>query len=497
MPKIIECIPNFSDGRNPATINALMAAARSVPGVWLLDHTSDPDHHRSVLTFAGDPDAVLEAAFQAIRVATERIDLRHHEGVHPRIGATDVVPFVPLQGAAIEDCIQLARRLGERVGRELQIPVFLYEQAAGHPDHARLESIRRGGLTGLRGRMTADQNWRPDFGPSRLHETAGAIVIGARPPLIAFNVNLNTADLGIAKAIAKTIRQSSGGLPGIKAIGLTLTSRGIVQVSMNLTDYRVTSMAAAFLAVKTEAATLGADIAGSELIGLVPQAALDEAATALLQLERFDPASILETKLAAAMSTASQVEAAEQIQPFLQAVAAATPTPAGGSVAALVGALAASLGVMGARLGKKPVIEQRLIDMSHRLQQLIREDCDAYKMFSQAQRLPADHADRSTQLPAALQRITEIPLEIAELTCEAGRMIASFRAQASVPVQSDLTVAIIMAIAAAEAGRHTADTNLNAQQNHQFKSSFAQRLSKISNCLEELKRLCYNPPFVA
>lgn len=344
--------------------------------------------------------------------------------------------------------------------------------------------------------MAADQHWRPDFGPSQLHETAGAIVIGARPPLIAFNVNLNTADAGIATAIAKTVRQSSGGLPCVKALGVPLISRGLVQVSMNLTDYRVTSMAAAFLAVKSEAATLGTDIAGSELIGLVPQAALNQAASALLQLERFDPASILETKLAAAKSTASQV-GAEQMQPFLQAVAAATPTPAGGSVAALVGALAAALGVMGARLGKNPATEQQLTDISRQLHTLVQKDCDAYTLFAQARRLPADDVGRLELLPAALQRITEIPLEIAELACEAGRVIASFRVRASVPVQSDLTVAIIMAIAAAEAGRHTADTNINHQENQYLKNLLAQRSSKISNCLEELKGLCYTPPFVA
>lgn len=496
MPTIVECIPNFSEGRDAATIEALTAAVRSVPGVGLLDRTSDPDHHRSVLTFAGEPDAVCEAAFQAIRVATERIDLRRHEGVHPRIGATDVVPFVPLQGATMEDCVQLAHRLGERVGTELQIPVFLYEQAARHPDRARLESVRRGGLPGLRARMAADQNWQPDLGPSRLHETAGAIVIGARAPLIAFNVNLRTADLTIAKAIAKTVRQSSGGLACVKALGLPLAIRSLVQVSMNLTDYRVTSMATAFLAVKTEAAKFGVDIAGSELIGLVPQAALDQAAAAFLQLERFDPSSTLETKLLAALSAPSQTETG-QLEGYLQAVAAATPTPAGGSVAALVGALAASLGVMGARLGKEPAAEQQLVDLSRRLHTLVREDCDAYTLYAQARKLPADHADRPARLTAALQRITDVPLTIAELACEAGQALVTIRTHVSALIQSDMTVGLILAIAAAEAGRYTADTNINGQQNQQLKSSFTQRSSKIGNCLEELKRLCYTPPSVA
>ena len=196
MDRIVECVPNFSEGRNQTTVRALVQAVESVPGVWLLDQTMDQDHHRSVLSFAGEPDAVVEAAFRAIRMATDLIDLRKHKGVHPRVGATDVVPFVPLRGATMQDCISLAKRLGQRVGTELEIPVFLYEQAALHRDHATLESVRRGGLQGLAFRMASDPDWIPDCGPSQLHKTAGAMVIGARPPLIAFNVNLRSTDLG-------------------------------------------------------------------------------------------------------------------------------------------------------------------------------------------------------------------------------------------------------------------------------------------------------------
>ncbi|TKB64036.1 MAG: glutamate formimidoyltransferase [Nitrospira sp.] len=223
--RIVECVPNFSEGRNQTTVRALAQAVESVAGVWLLDQTRDRDHHRSVLSFAGEPDAVAEAAFRAIRVATDLIDLRKHKGVHPRVGATDVVPFVPLRGTTMQDCIYLAKRLGRQVGTELGIPVFLYEQAALHRDHAPLESIRRGGLQGLAFRMASDPDWTPDFGPSHLHKTAGAMVIGARPPLIAFNVNLRSMDLALAQSIAKDIRQSNGGLPHLKAIGVELASR--------------------------------------------------------------------------------------------------------------------------------------------------------------------------------------------------------------------------------------------------------------------------------
>ncbi|NOS79676.1 MAG: glutamate formimidoyltransferase [Nitrospira sp.] len=494
MKKIVECIPNFSEGRNPATIQALIAAVESVPGVWLLDRTSDPDHHRSVLTFAGDPDAVLEAAFQAIQIATKLIDLRNHTGVHPRIGATDVVPFVPIQGSTMEDCIRLAQRLGERVGAELQIPVFLYEQAAGHPDRTRLETIRQGGLSGLGARMAAGLNWRPDFGPAHLHETAGAIAIGARPPLIAFNVNLNSPDLNIAKTIARTIRQSNGGLPCVKAIGVALASRGIVQVSMNLTDYRVTSMATAFRAVQTESSKVGVGIAESEVIGLVPQAALDQAASALLQLRRFDSTQILETRLAGAGSIQSHADATPTIAAYLHTLASATPTPAGGSAAALAGALAASLGTMGARIGKQSEPEQSLSSLSQRLAALMQQDCEAYEAVSSARRLPVDHADRPLLLATALEKATEVPLKIAELACEAGHIITTVRKVLSTAVQSDLTVGMILALAAIEAGLHTAKTNVKLQRNQSVVANQTRQITKIANSLEELKGLCYTPP---
>lgn len=494
MPKIVECIPNFSEGRNPGTVQALTASVESVPGVRLLDRTSDADHHRSVLTFAGDPDAVVDAAFRAIQTATALIDLRNHTGVHPRIGATDVVPFVPVQGATMEDCVRLARQLGERVGAELHIPVFLYEQAAGHPDRIRLETIRQGGLSGLAARMAAGSTWRPDFGPAHLHETAGAIVIGARPPLIAFNVNLKTPDLTIAKTIARAIRHSSGGLPCVKAIGVALASRGIVQVSMNLTDYRVTSMAAALRAVQTEAAKAGVEIAESELIGLVPQAALDQAASSLLQLRDFDSAQVLETRLAEAGSIQRQAVAAPTIAGYLHDLASATPLPAGGSAAALAGALAASLGTMGARIGQQATAEQTLGSLSHKLAGLMRSDCEAYEALSRARRLPADQANRPLLLATALEQATAVPLSIAELACEAGQTIAAIRQCLSPAVQSDLTVGMILAIAAAEAGLHTAKTNIKLQRNQSVAANQTGHMTKISNSLEELKGLCYTPP---
>src|SRR5215467_3770227 len=274
MDRIVECVPNFSEGRNQATVQALIDAVASVAGVRLLDHTMDYDHHRSVLTIVGEPEAMVEATFRTIRVATDLIDLQKHSGVHPRVGATDVVPFVPVRGTTMQDCVQLAKRLGQQVGQELDLPVFLYERAAAHPDHAPLESVRRGGLQGLAFRMASDPDWTPDFGPPHLHKTAGAMVIGARPPLIAFNVNLRSMDLALARSIAKDIRQSNGGLPHLKAIGVELASRQMVQVAMNLTDYIITPLHVAFEAVRARAAKHRAEVAGSEGTGLVPQAGL-------------------------------------------------------------------------------------------------------------------------------------------------------------------------------------------------------------------------------
>ena len=295
--RIVECVPNFSEGRNAETVRALLDAVRAVPGVALLDHTMDADHHRAVLTFAGAPDVVADAAFQAAKTATALIDLRRHQGGHPRVGATDVIPFVPLRGVTMEDCAAVARRVGERIGRELGIPVFLYEQAAARPDHARLETIRLGGLPGLAHRMETDPDWAPDFGPRRMHPTAGATVVGARRILVAFNVNLKTIDLDVAKAVAKSVRQSSGGLAHVKAIGIPLVSRGLVQVAMNLVNIEETPVHVAFEAVRREAERRGVRVAGSELIGLVSRQAVLQAEAGGIPIAAFDPSKVLETRL--------------------------------------------------------------------------------------------------------------------------------------------------------------------------------------------------------
>jgi glutamate formiminotransferase/glutamate formiminotransferase/formiminotetrahydrofolate cyclodeaminase len=298
MERIVECVPNFSEGRKLETIQALTRAIGAVETACVLNTHLDPDHNRSVITFVAAPEHVVEAAFQAVTVATELIDMRTHKGVHPRLGATDVLPFVPVRGVSLDECAELAHRAGERIANDLGIPVFFYEKAALKPDRVNLEDVRRGALELLRDQVGSVAERRPDVGPLTIHETAGAIIVGARPFLIAFNVNLRTNDIRIAREIASKIRARSGGLPFLKALGFELSSRGMVQVSMNLVNYGETGMADAYNAVAVEARRLGVEIAGTEIVGLVPQNALDRDAEYFAKLENFHEGLILENRIA-------------------------------------------------------------------------------------------------------------------------------------------------------------------------------------------------------
>jgi glutamate formiminotransferase len=293
---IIECVPNVSEGRRQDVVSALTAAVRAISGVRLLDASSDPAHNRSVITMAGDAQPIKDAVLALVAAATERIDLRSHSGEHPRLGAVDVVPFVPIQAVTMAECVALAKETGAEIASRFDIPVFLYEDAARSAARRNLEDIRRGEFEGLAAKM-ATPDWSPDFGPSRPHPSAGAIVIGARMPLIAYNINLATDRLDVAKKIASAIRHSSGGFRYVKAMGIALADRGIVQVSINLTNYEKTPMYRVFDAVQREAERYGVAILESEIIGLTPQAALVQAAAHYLQLERFSSTQILETRL--------------------------------------------------------------------------------------------------------------------------------------------------------------------------------------------------------
>jgi glutamate formiminotransferase / 5-formyltetrahydrofolate cyclo-ligase len=302
--RIVECIPNFSEGRRPEVIDQLVAAIKSIEGAVLLDRESDPDHNRSVVTFVAPPDRVVDAAIAAARKASELIDLNKHSGEHPRMGATDVIPFVPIAGVTMDDCVALARACGERLWSELGIPVYLYEKAATRPERENLATVRKGQFEGIRDEIASNEARRPDFGEPRVHPTAGITAVGARPPLIAYNVNLGTADIEIANKIARAVRHQSGGLRYVKALGFELKDRGIVQVSMNMVNYEGTPLFRAFEMIKREAERYGVTVVGSEIVGLVPQNALNSVADFYLQLEKFSEDQILEHRLAAAIGEA-------------------------------------------------------------------------------------------------------------------------------------------------------------------------------------------------
>src|SRR5690348_4955954 len=358
MKRLIECVPNFSEGRDPAKVEAIVAAMSGVPGVYVLDREMDADHNRSVITLAGEPDAVAEAALLGVGKAMELIDLTKHTGAHPRVGATDVVPFIPIGGVTIEDCVALARRVGNEIWNRYRIPVFFYEAAATRPERVNLENVRRGQFEGLREEMKKNPDRQPDVGEPKVHPTAGVSVVGARKFLIAYNVNLNTSDISIANKIAKAIRFSSGGLRYVKSMGVDLKARNIAQVSVNLTDYEQTPMHRVYEMVKREAARYGAAPVGSEIVGLVPKKAIEMAADYFLQLENFSPSQVFENKLADALAGAPLDEKkggklAALARPFVEAVAEPTATPGGGSVSAFAAALAARLGQMVAGLSRK------------------------------------------------------------------------------------------------------------------------------------------------
>lgn len=297
MAAIVESVPNFSEGRRKDVVDRIVHSIGSVPGIKVLDVEMDTDHNRSVVTFIGGKEDVQEAAFRGARTASNLIDLNVHRGQHPRIGALDVLPFVPVSGVTMAECVDMANNVGARVGNELDIPVYLYESAARTPARTNLEDVRRGEFEGLRESILTDDSRMPDYGPRRLHPTAGAIAVGARMPLIAFNVNLRSADLDVAKAIARKIRASNGGFPKVKALGLRLEAKGIVQVSMNLTDYTVTGIPAVFEAIRREAEERGVEVLESELIGLIPLEAVCDLARNAVKMGAFTSGQVLERRI--------------------------------------------------------------------------------------------------------------------------------------------------------------------------------------------------------
>ncbi len=410
MTALVECVPNFSEGRDGDVLTALSATIRGVQGVHLLDVHADHWHHRSVFTFVGPPDAVLEAAFRAARTATDRIDLSTHEGVHPRIGATDVVPFVPLEGAAMDQCVSLATRLAERIGSELQIPAFLYGRAASRPERETLAPMRRGGITGLEKRMRSDPAMAPDSGPGQLHPTAGAIAVGARDVLVAFNVNLETDDVDTAERIAREIRASSGGMPLVQARGLLVAGRA--QVSMNLLNIDVTPPAAVLEAIASRAAEQGTGVANSEVVGLIPERGILQAGISSLELSASTERLLLERRVRQAVCG--------DLDPWITRLAAGSPLPGGGAAAAMAAALAGMVSRLAMRRpvspGSSGTEHDELAARADKLRQSLYAQAEADELAYR--RFLALGERRGAEADAALAAVVAVPLGTARAAAE-------------------------------------------------------------------------------
>ncbi|SPE30988.1 glutamate formimidoyltransferase + methenyltetrahydrofolate cyclohydrolase [Candidatus Sulfotelmatomonas gaucii] len=470
---LIECVPNFSEGRDSAKVDAIVEAMK-LPGVYVLDREMDADHNRSVITLAGEREAIQEAAIRGVGKAAELIDLNQHQGAHPRLGAADVVPFIPIEGVTLEDCVAMARHVGAEIWKRYQVPVYLYEAAAATPERQNLENIRRGQFEGIRDEIATNPARKPDFGEARLHATAGATVVGARKFLIAYNIYLNSPDVSIAKSIAKTVRFSSGGMPFVKASGFLV--RGLAQVSMNLTDFEQTPLHRVFEAVKREAERYGVLPISSEIIGLIPKRAIEQAAEWFLQIENFNSALILENRLAAVVggkAAAGGLRAG--VEPFIDQLAAPTAVPGGGSAAAASGAMAAGLAgmVAGMSHGKKAYAQYesqlsealaRLGVLREELKSAIDADAEAYSAMVKAYKAAKGSADGPHLIASALEQAAAVPLGVAERAAEVARIAAGLTAITNPNMKSDLTTAIALAKAAMSGAIANVEINLEAMK---------------------------------
>ncbi len=491
MSKIVECIPNFSEARRPEVVEQIVSAVQSVPEVRLLDRSSDDDHNRTVLTFAGPPQPVAEAAFRAMKVAGELINLDEHEGAHPRIGATDVVPFVPISEVTMEECVALAHDLGKRVGSELGIPVYFYEYAATRADRVNLAKIRKGQYEGLKAEVGTPEQRIPDEGPHQV-PTAGASVIGARDPLIAFNVYLTTDEVAIAKKIAKAVRHSSGGLAFVKGMGILVDGRA--QVSMNLTNFRKTPLARVVEMIRREAARYGVAIHHSELVGLIPQEALVDAAVWYMQLDQFEKDQILETRLA-------DETRLRKSDVFLDALAEGKPTPGGGSAAAYSAAMGAGLVAMVARLsiGKKKYAEveaemkevlAEAENLRAELTQAVEEDAAAFTAIMEAFRLPkesdAEKRVRSQAIQDATLYASEVPLQTAKKALRVMELSLRVAKSGNINAITDGVSGAAMAQAAIRAAGYNVRINLSSLKDKIKAEALQTDLKNIETGAEEV-----------
>jgi glutamate formiminotransferase / formiminotetrahydrofolate cyclodeaminase len=499
MKNIVECVPNFSEGRDRSVLDQIIAAIQSVAGLCIMDVEMDADHHRSVITFVGEKETVGEGALRAIGKASELIDLTRHSGAHPRIGATDVVPFVPVKEVTLDECVIIARQVAEEAARRFSIPVYLYEAAATRPDRVQLENIRKGQFEGLRNEIEKLPARVPDFGPSKVHPTAGATVVGARKFLIAYNINLDTSDIAIARQIAKGIRCSSGGFRNVKAMGVELKARRQTQVSMNLTDFEQTPLHRVFEVVKREAERYGTRVVGSEIVGLVPKKALEMTADFYLQIENFQPQLVFENRLEDILEK-SQDFASTRVFEFLDSVAASDAVPGGGSVSALAGALASALGkmVLGFTLNRKKyesyhnqLEEQRrtLEETLAHLRSAIAEDSQAYTQVMAALQLPkdtpADREIREEKLQITFRGATEVPLRVAENAYRTLLALQALRPISNASLASDLNVGFWLAFAACQGALENVLTNLDTMRDQDYVKTKRKRTEELKELLRQ------------
>ncbi|NNN05616.1 MAG: glutamate formimidoyltransferase [Elusimicrobia bacterium] len=472
MSRLVECVPNFSEGRDKAKVQAVVDAAKSA-GAVILDVETDADHHRCVLSFVGSPEVCVEACFRVAKKAGELIDLNMHKGEHPRMGAVDVIPFIPVAGVTIEDCAALAKTLAERIGRELAIPVYLYDQAAQRPERKDLAAVRKGQFEGLKELIGKDESRRPDFGPNRIHPTAGAVAVGARRQIVNFNLNLDTADMVAGKDIAKRLRASGGGLPAVRGKEIELAARKQVQISTVLTDYKTSSMRRVIDEASRLAAEHGAKVKTTEIVGLLPREALVDFALATLNLENFNPdVQILENRLEAVGASGGSSDWRAAGRAVAEALSNTDATPGGGSAAAVSAAMGCGLGQMAVGItlkskkldpAKRPELERAhaaLGDFRARFDALAGDDAQAFDLFMAAMSLPKDDATRAEKMQSALTHAAEVPLKTAQQSADALAVARMAAPLAGAAVASDMNCAMHLLKAAALCAAENVRINL-------------------------------------
>ena len=494
--KLVECVPNFSEGRDLVKVGKVVEAAKSA-GVTILDVETDKDHHRCVLSFVGAPDACVEACFRVAKTAMELIDLNVHKGEHPRMGAVDVIPFIPVAGVTIEDCVMLAEKLAARIGSELKIPTYLYDHAARKPERKDLANVRKGQFEGLKDLIGKDETRTPDFGPNAIHPTAGAVAVGARQQIVNFNLNLDTHDMVAGKDIAKRVRASGGGLPAVRGKEIDLAARGQVQISTVLTDYKKSSMAKVLATTMALADEHKAKIKSTEVVGLLPRQALVDFAIETLQLENFNPeVQILENRLEAVGALGGGNDWREAGRVVGEAMSNTDATPGGGSAAAITGAMGCGLGEMALGISlkskkldeaKRPALtaaHKTLGEMRATFDKLAADDAAAFDRFMDAMSLPKDDASRPARIQAELKHAAEVPLKTAQIAAGALATAKNAVPLASPAVVSDINCAIHLLKAAAQCAAENVRINLGGIKDAAASKDLESRLEKtLAACI--------------